>query len=128
MNRHYISTLYTSELILKIKTTSSNVFPAHAVPMMSALTMIPHEAFSFTPGQACSLRAIPRTVSYLLACLVSLSLTTRPVRSQGKLKFLHVTRSLWCPMVLKLDSSLSTPASSGQVTGREVSPGQVWAP
>lgn len=46
MNRGYISTLYTSELILKIKMTSSDVFPVRAVPMMSALALTPCEASS----------------------------------------------------------------------------------
>lgn len=116
MNRCYISTLYTSELILKIKMTASNVLPEHAVPMMSALTMTPLEAFFFTPCQASSLWAIAHTAAYFLACLVSPSLTAQPVRSHGELKFLHITCLLQCPMVLELDSSMSAPS---------VSPGQV---
>lgn len=116
MNRRYISTLYTSELILKMKMTSSNVFPAQAVPVMSALTMTPCEAFSFTPARPPASGPSPHTVSYLLARPVSPSLTAWPVRSQGELKVLQVARLLRCPVVLGPDSSGSAPsAPAGQV-------------
>lgn len=89
MNRGYISTRYTSELILKIKMTSSNVFPAHAVPMMSAVTM--------TSWEGSSLWTIPHTISYLLACPVSLPSLPSLWESQSELKFLHIAQLLRCP-------------------------------
>lgn len=86
MNRGYISTLYTSELILKIKMTSSDVLPVQAVPMMSApwgglLPRVPTRppASGHAPHFSFSLGLLSFSFCHALAC----------EKSQDELKVVH---------------------------------------